>query len=309
MIFSLAPMEGLTGYIIRNAFHHHFDYIDRYYTPFIPAAKRMNFKIKADINPDNNVGIKLVPQAMSILADEIIDLHNQLLPYGYDEININLGCPSGTVVSKGRGSGILADADKLDRFLDDVFTKIEFPISIKTRIGFKDENLWPKLIDVYAKYPIKDLIIHPRIQKDFYKNTPRLDAFEVAVEKIDTSQTRLCYNGDITDLESFTTIKERFPSIDHFMIGRGLFMNPALIADIKGIEIPKDELRQRIRAWHDEILEGYLAIFSGEKDAMFRMKEIWMYLYQSFPEDEKLWKKIKKCQSLEQYRAIVNSVF
>ena len=253
MKFFLAPMQGLTGYTVRNAFHHHFDYIDKYYTPFIPAAKRMNAKIKRDIDPVNNDGITLIPQAMSIVADEVIDLHRQLVPYGYDEINVNLGCPSGTVVSKKRGSGILAYPDMLDSFLDELYTKADFPVSIKTRVGFNDDELWPKLIEIYSKYPISELTVHPRVQKDFYKNTPRMDDFALAVQKINPDKTILCYNGDITNANSFKALTDRFPDIDEIMIGRGLFTNPALIAELKGISMDKAELRERLKNWHDEI--------------------------------------------------------
>lgn len=304
MQYLLAPMEGLTGYIIRNAFHHHFDYIDRYYTPFIPAAKRMNSKIKRDIEPSNNTGITLIPQAMSIVADEVIDLHNQLSDYGYDEININLGCPSGTVVSKKRGSGILAYPDLLKGFLDELFEKADFPISIKTRVGFNDDSLWEEITDIYSQYPIKQLTIHPRIQKDFYKNNPRLEDFRLAVNKIDLNKTTICYNGDITDIQSYQKIVQLFPDISEIMIGRGLFENPALIAELKGVHLDDVEKRERLICWHDEILQGYLSIFSGEKDAIFRMKEIWLYLHKSFPDSEKLWKKIKKCQTLSDYKTI-----
>lgn len=309
MQYLLAPMEGLTGYIVRNAFHHHFDYIDKYYTPFIPAAKRMNSKIKRDIDPANNEGITLIPQAMSIVADEVIDLHRQLAPYGYDEININLGCPSGTVVSKKRGSGILAYPDMLDSFLDELYTKADFPVSIKTRVGFNDDELWPKLIDIYSKYPISELTIHPRIQKDFYKNTPRLEDFALAVRKINPDKTVLCYNGDITDRDSLQRIVSDFPDLSEVMIGRGLFADPTLIASLKGIEFDPSEKKERLKNWHDEILSGYLGIFSGEKDAMFRMKEIWMYMHGIFPDSEKLWKKIKKCQTLSDYKSIVGLAF
>ena len=309
MQYLLAPMEGLTGYIVRNAFHHHFDYIDKYYTPFIPAAKKMNSKIKRDIDPANNEGITLIPQAMSIVADEVIDLHRQLMPYGYDEININLGCPSGTVVSKKRGSGLLAYPDMLDTFLDELYTKADFPVSIKTRVGFNDDEMWPQLINIYSRYPISELIVHPRVQKDFYKNTPRMDDFALAVEKINPDKTMLCYNGDITDKESFDAFTAAFPDISEIMIGRGLFADPALIAKLKGIDIDPAEMRERLKNWHDEILSGYLGIFSGEKDAMFRMKEIWMYMHGLFPDSDKLWKKIKKCQTLSDYKAIVRLAF
>ena len=309
MQYLLAPMEGLTGYIVRNAFHHHFDYIDKDYTPFIPAAKKMNSKIKRDIDPANNEGITLIPQAMSIVADEVIDLHRQLMPYGYDEININLGCPSGTVVSKKRGSGLLAYPDMLDTFLDELYTKADFPVSIKTRVGFNDDEMWPQLINIYSRYPISELIVHPRVQKDFYKNTPRMDDFALALEKINPDKTMLCYNGDITDKESFDAFTAAFPDISEIMIGRGLFADPALIAKLKGIDIDHAELRERLKNWHDEILSGYLGIFSGEKDAMFRMKEIWMYMHGLFPDSDKLWKKIKKCQTLSDYKAIVRLAF
>ena len=144
MKFFLAPMQGLTGYTVRNAFHHNFDYIDKYYTPFIPAAKRMNAKIKRDIDPVNNDGITLIPQAMSIVADEVIDLHRQLVPYGYDEININLGCPSGTVVSKKRGSGILAYPDMLDSFLDELYTKADYKAKVDGNDADSENEMTPE---------------------------------------------------------------------------------------------------------------------------------------------------------------------
>ena len=257
----------------------------------------------------NNDGITLIPQAMSIVADEVIDLHRQLVPYGYDEINVNLGCPSGTVVSKKRGSGILAYPDMLDSFLDELYTKADFPVSIKTRVGFNDDELWPKLIEIYSKYPISELTVHPRVQKDFYKNTPRMDDFSLAVQKINPDKTTLCYNGDITDTNSFNALTDCFPDIDEIMIGRGLFANPALITELKGISMDKAELCERLKNWHDEILSGYLSIFSGEKDAMFRMKEIWAYMHGLFSDSEKLWKKIKKCQTLNDYKSIVRMAF
>ena len=216
---------------------------------------------------------------------------------------------SGTVVSKKRGSGILAYPDMLDSFLDELYTKADFPVSIKTRVGFNDDELWPRLIEIYSKYPISELTVHPRVQKDFYKNTPRMDDFALAMQKINPDKTTLCYNGDITDTNSFNALTDCFPDIDEIMIGRGLFANPALIAELKGISMDKAELRERLKNWHDEILSGYLSIFSGEKDAIFRMKEIWAYMHGLFSDSEKLWKKIKKCQTLNDYKSIVRMAF
>ena len=305
----LAPMEGLTGYIIRNAFHHHFDYIDKYYTPFIPAAKRMNFKIKNDISPDNNAGIIVVPQLMTIIGEEAMDMAHQLRDYGYNEVNINLGCPSGTVVSKGRGSGILAEPEKLDHFLEELYSIADMNVTIKTRVGFNDDESWPRLVEIYSKYPISELTIHPRVQKDFYKGAIRLEDFDLAVSAIDQSKTRLVYNGDINSMENFNLIKERYPSINSFMIGRGMFTHPSLAAQIKGVTMEEAEYRQRLKNWHDEILNGYLELFSGEKDAIFRMKEIWSYLKDDFEDSNRIWKKIKKAQNVADYKAAISTIF
>ncbi|MEE1010079.1 MAG: tRNA-dihydrouridine synthase family protein [Agathobacter sp.] len=309
MQFYLAPMEGMTGYIVRNAFHHNFDYIDKYYTPFIPAAKRMNKKIQRDIDPSNNEGITLIPQVMSNNAMEVIDLSHQLEKFGYTTLNINLGCPSGTVVGKKRGSGLLFYPEELDHFLEELYSNINIPVSIKTRIGFNSEDEWYEIAEIYSKYPIEELTIHPRIQKDFYKNSPRLDAFKHATEVINCP---LCYNGDITSVESFSKIHNEFPDINSYMIGRGLFERPGLIHEImsnSADDIDEKEKRERITNFHNEILSGYLSIMSGEKDAMFRMKEIWLYLRKSFDDSDKYWKKIKKAQTLSDYNTIVNYIF
>ena len=306
MQFDLAPMEGLTGYIIRNAFHHYFDDIDTYYTPFIPAAKRMSKKIKADILPDNNQGIHLIPQVMSNNADEVIDLGHQLQEYGYDILNINLGCPSGTVVSKKRGSGLLAYPEELDHFLEELFSKTEMKISIKTRIGFYDEEEWPQILSIYKKYPLKELIIHPRVQRDLYRNTPRMEAFSLAMQELSVP---LCYNGDIIDIESFEKVCAKFPSIDRVMIGRGMFRNPALIARLKGTPYDATDYKSRLREFHDEIYIGFRSIFSGEKDALFRMKEVWSYLRYAFENSDKYWKKIRKVQHHPDYVILINQLF
>lgn len=177
-----APMEGVTGYILRNAYQRHFGCIDKYFTPFIPAAKRLSAKIKRDINPDNNPGIRLVPQLISNQSQEVLDMIEQLKDYGYREFNINLGCPSGTVVSKKRGSGLLLYPEELERFLEGIYERVDVPVSVKTRIGFQDLAEWPRLLEIYSRYPLAELIIHPRLRKEQYGGFVHLDAFRRAYD-------------------------------------------------------------------------------------------------------------------------------
>ena len=307
----LAPLEGITSYIYRKALYQCFDGFDKYFIPFIRAKQNLNFsgREKKDISPENNSGMYAVPQILSRNADDFLRTANQLKEYGYQEVNLNLGCPSKTVVTKGCGAGFLARPEELEQFLDRIYSKTDMKISVKTRLGMENAEEFPRLMEIYNRFPMEELIIHPRVQKDFYKNTPRMDDFALAMQKINPDKTTLCYNGDITDTNSFNALTDCFPDIDEIMIGRGLFANPALIAELKGISMDKAELRERLKNWHDEILSGYLSIFSGEKDAIFHMKEIWAYMHELFSDSEKLWKKIKKCQTLNDYKSIVRMAF
>ena len=176
MKFYLAPMEGLTGFVFRNAYQKHFGDIDTYFTPFI-NNKKMNYKEIKDILPEHNKGMHVVPQILTNRAEDFLAIAKELGNYGYESVNLNLGCPSGTVVTKHRGAGFLAVPEELDHFLEEIFADCPLRISVKTRIGINDAGEWERILSIYEKYPMEDLIIHPRVQKDFYNNTPDMDAF------------------------------------------------------------------------------------------------------------------------------------
>lgn len=302
MKFYMAPMEGLTGYVFRSAYQRHFHNIDRYFTPFINNAK-MNHREVADILPEHNAGMEVIPQILTNRVEDFVAVSKALAEYGYEEVNLNLGCPSGTVVSKGRGSGFLAMPEELDRFLDGIFSRCPLKISIKTRIGKLDAADWEELLAIYEKYPMTELIIHPRIQRDFYKNTPDMEAFAKAEEM---SSHPLCYNGDVFSVEDYERVTKRFPSVERTMLGRGILMNPGLIDEINGKEGVN---AKELRAFHDEVMEGYLAVMSGERNTLFRMKELWSYLGERFPDGEKALKRLRKATRIPEYQAAVLEVF
>ncbi len=305
MQYYFAPLEGVTGYIYRNAHKKYFDGADKYFTPFISPNSIRNFTTKElnDILPENNLGIEIVPQILSSKSEEFIQTAEALYEYGYGEINLNLGCPSGTVVSKGKGSGFLAYPEQLDRFLDDIFNPSKMKISIKTRLGVNDPEEFYELVKIFNKYPIEELTIHPRVQKDFYKNTPNLAVFKAALP---TLKAQICYNGDLfnkTDYEKFTA---DFPEVDRIMLGRGLITNPNLIGEIKGGG-PLD--KSLLRNFHDEIYENYQKVMSGDHNVLFKMKEIWLYMIQLFPNEKKYAKAIKKSDKLKEYEKVIQSLF
>ena len=309
MQFYLAPMEGLTGYVYRNAYHKYFPAADRYFTPFI-TNKKMSSRERNDILPEHNEGMTVIPQILTNQAEDFLSLTKELREYGYDTVNLNLGCPSGTVVAKRRGSGLLAWPNTLDAFLDEIFSSCDCRISIKTRLGTTDTDEWEDLLTVYDKYPLEELIIHPRIQKDFYKYTPRMECYRTAYE---TSHCSLCYNGDIFSPDDFQNLCREFPDTEKVMLGRGVLQNPWLIGMLRSADPAGGEAsapdKELLHAFCEDLCAGYARVISGDKNVLFKLKALWIYLGMSFTNPQKYLKKIKKANRLAEYEEAVDALF
>ncbi|WP_338597723.1 tRNA-dihydrouridine synthase family protein [Clostridium baratii] len=305
MKYYLAPMEGITGYIYRNTYEKYFGNIDKYFTPFIVPNNSRSLKTKElrDVLPENNEGMNIVPQILTNDSEGFIFTAKKLKQLGYNEINLNLGCPAGTVVSKNRGSGFLAKREELDKFLDEIYKIDDMKISIKTRIGKDSPEEFYELIKIYNKYPLEELIIHPRTQKDFYGNKPNLEVFKDALY---LSNNTICYNGDIFTKDNHDKLIKEFPEVDKIMLGRGILANPGLMNEIKNnIFIDKNTLKD----FHDEIFNEYRELFNEDRNAIFRMKELWGYMIHIFSDNKKYAKKIKKAQKLDAYNDAISSLF
>lgn len=303
-----APLEGIAGYLYRNAYHSFFSGVDKYFTPFLsPNQNRaLNPKEIRDILPENNKGMYVVPQILTNRPEYFLKTAQELEEkYGYHEVNLNLGCPSRTVTSKGKGAGFLADPEALDVFFQEVFEKIRIKLSVKTRIGVDKPKEFLHLMEIFNKYPLYELIVHPRVQKDYYDNTPDWDIFAEAVKM---SRNPLCYNGDIFTMEDYRKFREEFPKVDRIMLGRGLLKNPMLAEEIKKDGNVFETDRKRIKAFHDRIYEDYKKVMWGEKNVLFKMKEFWVYAGGLFPEGEKYLKKIRKASRLSDYDEAVNKL-
>lgn len=310
MDYYFAPMEGITGPIYRNAFQAFFPGIHKYFTAFIAPNQKGKFSAreKKDIAPENNRGIHLVPQIMTNDGQDFIFTACQLAGLGYKEVNLNLGCPSKTVVSKYRGSGFLAKPDMLERFLEEIFKgrdrqMPDVKISIKTRIGRDGPEEFVRLLNIYNQYPLEELIIHPRTQRDFYQGTPRMEVFRYAEERANST---VCYNGDILTVQDVCMFARDFPEVTKIMIGRGFLRDPGLLFQLQGKRKPGKEV---LRAFHDEIYKGYLEEMPGAKPVLFKMKELWAYMGQIFPDGKKPLKQIRKAEKLEAYEAGVEALF
>ena len=303
----MAPLEGITGYIYRNAYYKCYGDIDRYFAPFI-TSKKLNQKEIRDILPENNQGMELVPQILTNRAEDFLAMAKAIHSYGYHVVNLNLGCPSPTVTSRNRGAGFLELTRELDRFLEDIFAACPMKISIKTRIGVEDEEEWPLLLEIYEKYPLEELIVHPRLKTDQYKTgTIHKEAFGMAVKK---SCHSLCYNGDISSISDCEELLQQFPETDKIMLGRGILRKPWLPSEIKnGEKKNPQKYKEKLREFHEELLNEYVDYMSGDTNTLYKMKELWAYLGTSFTSPEKYLKKIRKAQRISEYKIWVGNLF
>jgi len=273
--------------------------VDAYYMPFIsPTVHRcLTHREAREVPFADTVNFRAVPQLMTKVAEDFLWAAQECKDRGYDEVNLNAGCPSGTVVAKKKGSGMLEDPEKLDAFLDAIFASSPLPISVKTRLGLTDPQEFPRILEIYNQYPIKELAIHPRVRKQFYDGDVDMEMFRYALEN---SKNPLVFNGNLRNLSEVKAFEKEFPQIEAVMIGRGLIGNPAMLE-------PGGE--SKLQAFHEELLETYIVEFGGARNAMFRMKENWRHMIWMFDDHDKLWKKLRKCTDVDEYRAIVREIF
>ena len=304
MIFSLAPMEGLTGYVFRKVHAECFGALDRYYTPFLPPPRlgstfgKRNLK---ELDPANNQGLDVIPQLLTKNADEFVWASRLLEQMGYNEVNLNLGCPSGTVTAKGKGSGFLRDLDALEAFLTDVCERSVLPVSVKTRIGVEDDAEYDDILAMYCRCPLAELIVHPRVQKDRYQGKPRWEPYGESLER---APFPVAYNGDVFSLEDLDKLTGTFPQTQHVMLGRGLLANPALVRMAAG---GAPATAAELRHLHDRLFCEY------EKDmganVVFRMKEWWFYAKCAFENPLAVHRMVRKARKVDEYLASVERIF
>ena len=299
MRYYFAPMEGLTDSIYRRLHHKYFTGVDRYYMPFLsPTVHRSLTPREArETPPAHSVGFTAVPQLLTKVPEDFTWMTQQCKDLGYEEVNLNIGCPSGTVTAKGKGSGMLRDLTGLDAFLDAIYYKAPLPISVKTRIGFSNTDELPALVEIFNKYPIKELTVHPRIRDAFYKGPVDMDAFRYIKENCNAP---LCYNGDICSKSDAKRIADEF-GLEAVMIGRGLIADPGML-DPNGTD------KQALLDFCDELMEEYTVVFGSTRNAMFRMKENWGMIASRFEGSEKLTKRLRKTTDPAEFRSVTREL-
>lgn len=301
MDYTLAPLEGLTGNAFRSAHKKCFDSLDRYMAPFISANQHGKLRDRdiEELLPENNEGMVVIPQIMTNDADCFINTAKTLVKMGYREVNMNLGCPFHALASKGKGSGFLGKPEELDIFLNRIYAETPIRISLKTRLGISQPEEFLRILSVYKKYPVEELILHPRVREDFYDNKPNLDAFERALEDWGKPIT---YNGDLFTVKNMEAIHRRYPAVESMMLGRGVLVNPGIITEFQtGEELTKEKLNE----FYGQLLENYCRQFDRDLPILNALKGLWMYTGVLFEDSEEWLLRIRRTKSVKDYEAEV----
>jgi tRNA-dihydrouridine synthase B len=300
----LAPMRGLTTRFYRQAFVQHFQGLDAEMAPFIPtvSADKINPKLLRDVLPENNSGLPLIPQLIGNNADDFVNMAKALHEIGYNEVNWNLGCPHRPIRKKFRGSGLIPHPERVDALLEKICGESPCKVSVKIRLGVSDSAELMALIPVLNRYPLSEVIVHPRTAEQMYDGKVDVGAFALAYQNLDLP---VCYNGDINDLAFFQTIDKCFPELDKYMLGRGLLANPFLCEVIKSGNPVTEDAVKRLSAFHDDVFAGYQTVIDGDIPMLGKMKEFWAYPSIHLSNGRKMFKKIKKTSRLATYQQIV----
>lgn len=300
MRYYFAPLEGITDSIYRQVHHSYFPGVDRYYMPFISPTihRRLTHREERELPAADSVAFAAVPQVLTKVAEDFLWAAEVCAQRGYTEVNLNVGCPSGTVVSKGKGSGLLRAPEALDALLDGIFSRCPIPVSVKTRLGMDEPGEFPAILEVFNRYPIRELTVHPRVRQDFYRNPVREEWFRYAA---DNSRNPLCFNGNLTSLTQCREVQARYPGLEAVMLGRALIGDPGMLT-------PGGTERETLRRFHRELMERYTREFGSARNAMFRLKENWRYLLCLFENTEKLGKRLRKTTDVAEYRSLTHEI-
>ncbi len=305
----IAPLRGVTVSAFREVFARHFTAPQRAIAPFLPtvAGERIKPALLKDVGRTEQGGLRIVPQVIGRDPAQLEAMLHALRGLGHTEVNLNAGCPWKFVARKGRGAGLLADADVLRRMLDAGCAVLPEGFSIKVRLGVTTTDTLAQRIPLLNEYPLREVIVHPRTAAQMYDGPVRLEVFE-AIHR--TFRAPVVYNGDLYTVADYAALRQRFPTVTRWMIGRGLVADPFLPAAIQAYEqsgrIPPDPGEAgALQAFHDELYARHRTELSGPAPVLGRMKEFWGYLHERCVDGEALLHAIQRCRHTDDYETLV----
>lgn len=304
-----APLQGFTDFTFRNTFFEVFGGVDKYFIPYLSYGKGREIKKSSvrEVFPESNTALPVVPQVLFSDEQELFDLVAIMVEYGYEEINLNLGCPYPMATNKGRGAAWLQKPEELNRTLTQLYKQgYSANFSVKMRAGLTNDQEFRETFGILNQFPLTEIIFHPRTASQMYDGKPNPQLF---AEALSLTNHPMVYNGDLFSEADFHELKTILPDQNTFMIGRGLLMDPSLPLQLKGETWPAKELRKKMKEFHDQLLDAYSGRLQGHGHILMKMNQFWSYFSESFENPHKAMKLVKKSSNLLKYNAAVVEIF
>lgn len=300
-IVQLAPMLGLIDAPFMNALVK-IGGFDEMFAPYILADEKSlahrGVLRHRFCNVDKSV--ILVPQLLSNSEVGFLHFANQLYNLGYKKVSWNMGCPQPFVIERNRGAAMLKNITTTASLIEAVLPKLQPQLSIKIRLGYTSCDEFYKLIEMFNRFEISELVVHARTAEQQYAGNVDKETF---VEGAKLSRNRLVYNGDIYSTADIENLQ--LPNLKGFMIGRGAIANPFIGLQIKGKCIGNQA--EKFKTFCLDIQNWYLS--HGGRGSVNRMKELWKYFSKSFVSENQVFNELLPITNSADFASAVNRIF
>ena len=302
----LAPILGITDSLFRTVYARHFKGVDRAVAPFISLVegKKIKPRLLRDLLPSDNQAMPVIPQVLGHKPLQFLVMAQALAELGYGSLNWNLGCPMRNVARKVRGAGLLPFPDIIEETLEAIIPGLNMGLSVKLRLGYHNKEEIHDVVKVLNRYPLDFVVVHPRTGVQGYGGKVDLEAFEKTKERL---VHPVIYNGDITDVEKFTLLRNRF-DVTGWMVGRGLLYDLFLPVRMKGESVgsPREQLL-RTFSFHWDLIEGIRRREGTERAKLNKIKEYWGFFHSMYQGGDSFYDLLKVENDLKSAERLLGS--
>ena len=253
----------------------------------------------------------IVAQIWGTKPAHFTTMSHALREQGFNGIDINMGCPAKDVVKIGAGSGMIGNCQLAQQIIS-ATKEGGLPVSVKTRLGRTRVAEYRDWITFLLSQKLACLTVHLRTRKEMSKVPAHYELISELVNLRDrlSSPTRLVINGDIADYARITTLHHQHPSVDGYMIGRGVFANPFCF-DRSGGPHSRSELFSLFR-YHLDQYDKYRLIMPAERPELVRnfdsLKHFFKIYVNGFAGAGDLRARLYACTSTDEIRRVLAEV-
>lgn len=237
----LAPMEGVTDIVFRQVIAKA-GRPDVFFTEFTNVSSYASEKgrhdalERLDIAKDQNgknLESPIVAQIWGKNPAHFADTAAALEKLGFDGLDINMGCPDRHVNKAGGGAAMITTPDLAIECIKTAKEATNLPVSVKTRLGYTFVDEYKTWLPLLLEQNLAALTVHLRTRKEMSKVPAHYELIPKILSLRDqiSPNTKIIFNGDIKNKSAAKALAAKYPQIDGFMIGRGVFENPYCFTD------------------------------------------------------------------------------